>query len=79
MRRGLETGKKENVAPIKKMVGPWALEARGNDMKVGTDRLTSLGFLFLIAILGFIGGAGVMAMLDRLGLTREWVARLGLA
>ncbi len=61
------------------MVGPYALEARGNDMKVGTDLLTSLGFLFLVAMLGFVGGACMMVMLDRLGLTREWVARLGLA
>lgn len=57
MRRGLETAKRENVKPIKKMVGPNSnpLAAGGGSQLDGIP----LAFLAIIAILGFCVGTVV--------------------
>lgn len=54
MRRGVETSKRENVTPIKKMVGPYALEVRPRLRSRSTrDTVSLVG----IVVLAFFAGA----------------------
>lgn len=79
LRRGVETAMKEDVTPIKKMVGPYALEFRGKERDLAKDRFNNLLFMVLIGVVSFIAGGGMMAMLGRHGLTRQWGVSWGLA
>lgn len=65
MKRGFETGKKENVQPIKKMVGPYAGLASKSRPVSGI----SLWYLVAVALLGIvIGMAAAIAIQVQFGL-----------
>jgi hypothetical protein len=54
MRRGVETARKDNVKPIKKMVGPYA--AMASDLRLSSGRSVSVWYLGVVAILSFCMG-----------------------
>lgn len=54
LRRGVETGKKENVKPIKKMVGPYGEMV--NQMRMRRANTVPIWYMIIVAILGFCLG-----------------------
>jgi hypothetical protein len=70
MRRGVETAKRENVKPIKKMVGPFAPTSEYPQARV-TGQVPIL-YLIIVALLSFcIGIAGTALVGVQLGYLRS--------
>ncbi|KAF2199569.1 hypothetical protein GQ43DRAFT_111809 [Delitschia confertaspora ATCC 74209] len=60
MRRGMEVAKREGVAPLKKMVGAWAVENRQRLRREG--RRVDGVYLLVVGLLGVVIGMVVVAM-----------------
>jgi hypothetical protein len=60
MKRGVETAKKENVKPIKKMVGPFAPSAENPQTRVA-GQVPEL-YLVIVALLSFCMGIAATAL-----------------
>jgi hypothetical protein len=54
LRRGVETAKKENVQPIKKMVGPYGLLV--SQMRRQRANIVPVWYLVIVAVLSFCLG-----------------------
>jgi len=67
MRRGVDTMKRENVTPIKKMVGAYALETSPPRTRPG--QMVPLWSLVIVALLSFsLGAVGALFAALQLGL-----------
>lgn len=60
MRRGVETAKREDVKPIKKMVGPYGEMV--NQMRVQRANTVPVWYLIIVALLSFSFGIIAMAL-----------------
>jgi hypothetical protein len=70
MRRGVETAKRENVKPIKKMVGPFAPTAEYPRTRVAGQ--VPMLYLIIVALLSFcMGIAGTASIGVQLGYLRR--------
>jgi hypothetical protein len=63
MRRAVETSRKDNVKPIKKMVGPYGAMASNPRLKSG--RTVSVWYLVIVALLSFCMGI-IVALVTQL-------------
>lgn len=61
LQRGVETARKDNVKPIKKMVGPYATMIR--KARSGSVKTVSLWYVVIIALLSFCMGMGAVLLL----------------
>ena len=70
MRRGVETAKRENVKPIKKMVGPFAPTSEYPRIRITGHVPTK--YLIIVALLSFCLGIAGMALVGiQLGYLRN--------
>ena len=70
LRRGVETAKKENVKPIKKMVGPQGELV--NQMRRQRANAVPVWYLIIIAVLSFcLGIAATVLALSKVQALRE--------
>ena len=61
LRRGVETARRENVRPIKKMVGPYATTI--HKARSGGGKTVSVWYLLVVAVLSFCTGVVAMQLI----------------